>query len=62
MEHEKNCSVTSRRTPAPLVGGTYLRACVILFACGWDGGAVGRQFGGWVDPVGLAASLNQENE
>lgn len=60
MEHEKNCSVTSRRTPAPLVGGTFLR--VWFCAWGWDGGAGGIQFGGWVDPMGLAASLNQENE
>lgn len=36
--------------------------CVWFCACGWDGGDRGIQFGEWVDPLGLAASLNQENE
>lgn len=59
MEPEKNCSVTSWRTPAPLVGGEYLRVCDSVHV---DGGDRGIQFGEWVDPLGLAASLNQENE
>lgn len=48
------------RRPRWLVEHIYV--CVWFCACGWDGGAGGIQFGGWVDPVGLAASLNQENE
>lgn len=50
------------RRPRWLVEHIYVCVCVWFCACGWDGGARGIQFGGWVDPVGLAASLNQENE
>ena len=50
------------RRPRWLVEHIYVWVCVIQWACGWDGGTGGIQFGGWVDPVGLAASLNQENE
>ena len=50
------------RQPRWLVEHIYVWVCVIQWACGWDGGTGGIQFGGWVDPVGLAASLNQENE
>lgn len=57
---ELQCDVTA---DAGAAGWWNIFTCVCdSFACGWDGGAGGRQFGGWVDPVGLAASLNQENE
>lgn len=44
-----------------LVGGPYLRVCDSVHVDG-IGGARGVQFGRWVDPVGLAASLNKGNE
>lgn len=60
-EPEKNCSVTSRRMPAALVGSTPFtwRRCR---TCSWDGGDRRTQSGRWEDPSGLAASLNIENE
>lgn len=56
---ELQCDVTA---DDGLAGWWIIFTCVWFWACGWVGGAGGIQFGGWVDPVGLAASLNQGNE